>query len=89
MNYLLLRQEEQVVASVIAHITEDMVGIFGISTLPQFRRRGYGTALVRAAVALRPDLPLTVFPDPPSVPMYTRSGFVRAQEIAVWKTVAN
>jgi GNAT superfamily N-acetyltransferase len=87
LHYLFIRQAEQIVASVIAHVTADMVGIYGISTLPRFRRRGYGTALVRAAVALRPDLPVTVFPDPPSVPMYTRSGFVRAQEIAIWQTV--
>ncbi len=86
MHYLVIRQAGQVVAGVIVHVTADMVAIYGIFTHPRFRRRGYGTALVRAAVALRPDLPATVFPDPPSVPMYTRSGFVRAQEIAVWKT---
>jgi GNAT superfamily N-acetyltransferase len=85
MHYLNARLGGQVVASTGAYATEDMLGIYGISTLPPFRRRGYGTALVHAAVALRPDLPVSVYPDPPSVPMYTCWGFTRAKEIAVWR----
>ena len=67
MHYLNARLRGEVVASVIAYATEGMLGIYAISTVPSFRRRGYGTALVRAAVALRPDLSVTVHPDPPSV----------------------
>ena len=85
MNYLIARLDGQVVASAFAYATEDMVGVYGISTLPQFRRRGFGTTLVRAAVALCPDLPVSVYPDPPSVSMYTSSNFTRAKEIAVWR----
>ncbi len=85
MYYLNARLGGQVVASTSAYATEDMLGIYGISTLPAFRRRGYGTALVHAAVALRPDLPASVHPDPPSVPMYTSWGFTRANEIAAWQ----
>ncbi len=84
MVYLNARLGGQVVAGTIAYATEDMVGIYAISVLAPFRRRGYGTALVHAAVALRPDLPVSVYPDPPSVPMYTRWGFSRAEEIACW-----
>jgi GNAT superfamily N-acetyltransferase len=86
MSYLNARLPGKVVASTIAHATEDMLGIYGISTLPAFRRRGYGTALVHAAVALRSDLPASVHPDPPSVPRYTPFGFEPAGEIAVWRT---
>jgi hypothetical protein len=42
--------------------------------------------LVHAAVALRPDLPTSVHPDPPSVPMYTCWNFSRAKEIASWRS---
>ena len=85
MHYLNARLGGQVVASSIAYATADMLGIYGISTLPAFRRRGYGTALVHAAVALRPDLPASVHPDPPSVPMYTGWGFNRAKELGIWR----
>ncbi|MBV7328285.1 hypothetical protein KFU94_08495 [Chloroflexi bacterium TSY] len=85
MTYLNGWLDGQVVSSVIVHATEDMVGIYGLSTLPNFRRRGYAAALVHASVALNPDLPTSVFPDPPSVPIYTRIGFVIGGEIAVWR----
>ena len=84
MYYLNARLGGEVVASTIAYVTEDQLGIYGMSTLPRFRRRGYGTALVHAAVATRPDLPASVHPDPPSVPMYTCWGFEPAGYIARW-----
>lgn len=83
--YLNARLDGQVVASTIAHITPDMLGIYGLSTLPRFRRRGYGRALVHASVALRPDLPASVYPDPVTVPIYTALGFVCGGAIAVWR----
>ena len=85
MHYLVARLDGQVVAGVIAHATADVLGIYGLSTLLPYRRRGYATALIRAAVALRPELPACVFPDPPSVPIYTQIGFVPAGEIAIWQ----
>lgn len=84
MHYLLARLDGRVVASTIAYATADMLGIYGISTLPEFRRRGYATALVRAVVSLRPDLPVSVQFRPESARIYTDSGFVRAGQIAVW-----
>jgi GNAT superfamily N-acetyltransferase len=84
MHYLVARYGGEVVAGIIAHVSAGMVGIYGLSTLPEFRRRGYARALVHAVVALRPDLPVCVQPDPPSVPLYTDIGFVQAGEIAGW-----
>lgn len=85
MYYLNARLHGQVVAGTIVYITDDMVGIYGISTRPAYRRRGYATLLVHASLALRPDLPTSVFPDPESLPIYTRVGFVTAGEIAFWQ----
>ena len=81
------RGEGQVVASTIAYVAENLLSIYAISVLAPFRRRGFGTALVRAAVALRPDLSVSVYPDPLSVPMYTRWGFSPGEEIACWLRV--
>ena len=84
MRYLVARLDGRVVASTIAYATTDMLGLYGISTVPEFRRRGYATALVRAAVSLRSDLPVSVQPDPESVRIYTDTGFVPACQVAAW-----
>lgn len=84
MTYLLARLDGQVVAGMIAYATANMLGIYAISTLPAFRRRGYATALVRAATSLQPDLPVSVQPRPPSARIYTDLGFVLAGQIAMW-----
>lgn len=76
-----------VVSSIITHKTADVVGIYGLSTLPAHRRRGYAAALVGAATAVHKELPIVVQPDPPSVPMYTRLGYVVGGEVAMWRKV--
>jgi hypothetical protein len=85
MYYLNARLHGEVVAGVIIHATEDMMGVYGISTLMRFRRRGYASALMRFATSLRPELPMSVFPDPVSLPIYSVLGFEQAGEIAVWQ----
>jgi len=85
MHYLIARLDGRVVASAIAYATTDMLGIYGISTVPELRRRGYATALVRAVVSLRSDLPVSVQPDPESVRIYTETGFVPAGHVAAWR----
>lgn len=84
MHYLIARLDGQVVAGAIAYATAEMLGIYGISTVPAFRRRGYATALVRAAVSLEPDLPVSVQPSPASKRIYTDIGFVPAGHVAQW-----
>lgn len=89
MYYLNARLEGEVVAGAIIQASEGVngegvMGIYGISTLPRFRRRGYASALVRAAAGLRPHLPMCVFPDPESLPIYTALNFEAAGEIAFW-----
>ena len=84
MRYLVARFDGRAVAGTIAYATKDVLGIYGISTVPAFRRRGFATALVRAAVTLRPDLPVSVQPDPESVPIYTGLGFIPVGHVAAW-----
>ncbi len=85
MVYLNARFDGRVVVSTIVHASDGIAGIYGLSTVPAFRRRGYATALVRTAVNLNPELPTCVLqPDPPSIPIYTGSGFVPARETRSW-----
>lgn len=84
MRYLIARLDGQAVAGVISHVSANMLGIYGLSTVLPFRRRGIASALVRAAVALHPELPVCVYPDPVSTPIYTRIGFVPGGTIAMW-----
>lgn len=86
MCYLLARVKGQPVAGVIFYVTDDMVGLYGISTIPAMRRRGIGAALVRAGVKLYAHLPISVFPDPDTLSLYRDSGFIPAGEIAMWRT---
>ncbi|MBK8048746.1 MAG: GNAT family N-acetyltransferase [Anaerolineales bacterium] len=88
MHYLIVRCNGEVAAGVIAQVTEEMVGIYGLSTVPRYRRRGYARALVHACVALRPDLSTSVFPDPPTVPIYTDLSFFIGGEIALWRSTS-
>jgi len=89
MYYLNARLDGKVVAGVIIHTTKDMMGVYGISTLMRYRRRGYASALMRFAAGLRLDLPMNVFPDPVSLPIYSVLGFERAGEIAIWNSKAD
>lgn len=84
MSYLIGLVDGQVVSGVITHATDGMMGIYGLSTLPSFRRRGYAAALVHAAVARYPECQACVQPDPDSVPIYRQLGFDTAGEIAIW-----
>jgi GNAT superfamily N-acetyltransferase len=85
-KYIMGRLDGEVVTSSVAYISDTMVGVYGIATNPRFRRRGYGTALVREIVGLRHDLHVSTWPAPESVPMYTPFGFDRAGEVASWRS---
>ena len=87
MRYMIARLNGRAVAGTIAYATRDVLGIYGISTVPGFRRRGFATALVRAAISLRQDLPVSVQPDPESVRIYTDLGFVPAGQVGAWLKV--
>ena len=45
-------------------VGDDVVGIYGVSTLPEYRRRGYGKAITWAAAMSAPELDVAVSPDP-------------------------
>jgi len=75
MHYYVGRFEGKVVTSSIAQVSKDIVGVFGVSTLPDYRQRGFGEAITWAAVMAAPHLPAHLEPSEESASMYRKMGF--------------
>ena len=84
IHYVVGHLGDDVVVSGVTYASADMVGIYGISTPPEFRRRGYGRFLVEHFMGAHAGSSLGVWPDPVYVSIYTDSGFLIGGEIAAW-----
>ena len=76
------------VAASWSAVIDGHVGIYGVATVPDARRRGYGEALTRAAIAVAPDLPATLQASTMGRPLYERLGFKEVGRFEVWRPVA-
>lgn len=61
-----------------------VLGIYGVASVPQVRRRGYATALTGHAIAASPDLPAVLQPSTMAEPLYRRLGFGRFGVFRTW-----
>ena len=61
------------------------LGIYGVTTLPAARRRGYGTALTRHTIEAGPALPAVLQPSTMAERMYARLGFQRFTSFRAWE----
>jgi GNAT superfamily N-acetyltransferase len=84
MRYFVGRVDGRVVTSSIAYIGDDVVGIYGVSTLPEHRRRGYGKAITWAAAMSAPGLDVVVSPDPMARGIESELGFRKIAEYTPW-----
>ena len=84
MTMFVGRVDGRPVAAATGYRTEHVVGVFGVTTIASARRRGYGTAVTRAALLVDADLPAILAPSPEAVNMYTRLGFDRVGELSIW-----
>jgi ribosomal protein S18 acetylase RimI-like enzyme len=75
MGVFIGRVEGRVVTVGMAYASAGVVGIYGIATLPAYRRRGCGTVMTRAAINFAPDLPAVLQPSPLGAALYRRLGF--------------
>lgn len=79
--------EGQPVSMIATVVCNGVVGIYSLGTLPQYRNRGYGEALLRAAVRLcPPGLPLVLESTAAGYPLYRRLGFREVGKFAVYLT---
>jgi ribosomal protein S18 acetylase RimI-like enzyme len=83
MSMLTGRVDGRPVAAAMSYSLDDVVGIFGVTTIPSARRRGYGSALTRALVD--PRLPAALTPSAMAERLYRRLGFERIGELTMWQ----
>ena len=84
MHYYVGRADGRVVTSSIAYVSDDVVGIYGVSTLPAYRRRGYGKAISWAAATSAVDLDVAVSPDEMARRIERELGFRKISDYTPW-----
>jgi hypothetical protein len=72
------------VGGAMAYRTDEAVGVFGVTVIASARRRGYGTALTRAAMLPGSGLPAVLAPSPEGERLYGRLGFAPVGELSIW-----
>ena len=72
------------VGASMGYRAEDVVGVFGVTTAPAARRRGYGAALTRAAMLTETGLPAILASSAEGEPLYRGLGFERVGELSIW-----
>jgi GNAT superfamily N-acetyltransferase len=75
---------DEPVTSATSFISEGVVGIYMVATLPQARGRGYGGAVTTAAIAVAPDLPAVLQASADGQPVYARLGFQSVTPFTLW-----
>jgi predicted GNAT family acetyltransferase len=61
-----------------------VVGVFGVTTVASARRKGYATALTRAAMLTETGLPAILAPSTEGEELYRRLGFDDVGELSIW-----
>lgn len=69
------RVEGRTVATSMSYRDARVLGVYGISTLPEARRRGYAAAMTWAAVSADPSVPSVLQPSEMARSLYVRLGF--------------
>ncbi|MBX3029461.1 MAG: hypothetical protein KF809_04840 [Chloroflexi bacterium] len=61
-----------------------VIGVYGITTVPEARRRGFASSVTGHILAQRPDLPAVLQPSTMARPIYERLGFVPFGRFRTW-----
>lgn len=83
-RFLLGRLDGQPVSGVFTFNNGTMLGIYALFTLPGARRKGYGEAVVAAALADESDLPVCTNASSMSRGLFERLGFRSVGKRTVW-----
>jgi GNAT acetyltransferase-like protein len=88
MALWLARVDGKAVGASMGYRTDAAVGVFGVTTVASARRRGYGGALTRAAMAAENGLPAVLAPSPAGASLYRSLGFGPVGELSIWASAA-
>jgi GNAT superfamily N-acetyltransferase len=75
--------DDDLVACAVAYRT-DVVGVYGVTTLPSHRGRGFASAMTVAAIGVAPDCPAVLQPTPQAEGLYRRLGFAPFGSFSHW-----
>lgn len=84
MAIFLGRVDGKAVVAAMGYRTETAVGVFGVTTVASARRRGYATALTRAAMLPESGLPAVLAPSKEGESMYLKLGFEPVGALSIW-----
>ena len=84
MAIFLGRVYGKAVAAAMGYRTDTAVGVFGVTTVASARRRGYATALTRAAMLPETGLPAVLAPSKEGESMYLNLGFEPVGALSIW-----
>lgn len=78
------RIDGRTLATSMSYRDAGVLGVYGVSTLPEARRRGYAAAMTWAAVEADPSVPAVLQPSEMAVSLYARLGFEGFTTFRTW-----
>jgi GNAT superfamily N-acetyltransferase len=69
----------------MAYEAAGVLGVYGVGTIPRFRRRGFARAITAAAVTVNPSIPAILQPTKMAAPLYRALGFAPIGMYALWR----
>ena len=84
MRYYIGSVGGRAVSVSIGCVSDGVIGVYGVATAPDHRRRGYGTAMTQVALSAAPGLPAVLEPSPEGASMYRKMGFAEVGQIVHW-----
>jgi GNAT superfamily N-acetyltransferase len=78
------RVDGEPAAIAVSYATDDSVGVYGVATVPRFRRRGYGAHLTALATRAELGRPACLQPSAAGLSTYTRLGFRPVGRLRQW-----
>lgn len=68
-----------------AYVSDGLVGVYAVATIPEARRHGYGEAVSWAATLCERDLTATLQASDMGQPIYDRMGYRAVAEFSEWE----